>query len=661
MRSSVAVRSVLAALAALSAASAIHAQSARETVYFTTPNGRISRALFGTSSSQTAVTDNGTNLNGLAARYDGNDVVTLLAANTTQGGNIRAYRCPSPTVACQKLGVVTGFKQANAVALDTFGNAYAVNAQQGGADVLLYMPRKPTCPTTSGTGLPTGCFPGGYGASKTIDSQVNGVTLVADVEVASGSGDVYVLASKPARLLRYSGTAVKSYIDNGGTQPSPTVVSSNFSGQEPAGLALFPTGEVFVVTTQGSVYVFNGTARNTFTTLNSQGVQVAIGVVGGASADPVADGRVLVTVKGSNQVQSFGIQKVGGNLVASPSMPDGTVPANVPFGVSDASLSGAVYTAESAVPLVVKLPIGHEVTFEKVNTGGITEGNYYIVSEAAVRAQAAGGGCAAHEKLTLENVTRCVPLHVRGFSLSGSTCEADGDGCYYLVFVADTGANVFGYTQQHHFEEDDFGFGTTCYDGAGQPFNTPDLLSFNPLLQAGQPRVFQATDDNDAPIFEGKLFTDITTGCNSHIGRGGEFSMFLTGWDDRERVEIIDEKLNNLDAAIEGTTPALGGLDPYITASIKPTLLNKLSAIQSKWALDRVTPTLSAMSATTAKLNAFIAFVKANATTGFTECPGGGSCATTAKRNAPGELISRAESARFFTCGAANGCYSTFP
>ena len=64
--------------------------------------------------------------------------------------------------------------------------------------------------------------------------------------------------------------------------------------------------------------------------------------------------------------------------------------------------------------------------------------------------------------------------------------------------------------------------------------------------------MFQATDDNDAPILEGKSFVDITTGCNSHIGRGGQFSMFLTGWDERGRVDIVDEKLANLTSAIIG-------------------------------------------------------------------------------------------------------------
>ena len=486
-------------------------------------------------------------------RYDGNGAVTLLAANGTGGGDVRAYHCPSATAACQKLGAVFSLKKANGVALDTFGNLYAVDSQQGGGDELRFAPRKPTCPTTTGTGLPAGCFPGGYGASKVIDSQVDGATLLADVEVASGSGDVYVLASQPARLVRYEGSAVKDYIENGGAQPTPTLVTTNFSGQEPAGLALFATGEVFVVTTQGSVYVFNGSARNTFTTLNGKGVQIAVGIEGGAQADPVDDGRVLVTVKGANQVQSFGILRGVDGLEASPSAPNGTVGANVPFGVADASLSGSIYTPASAAPLVVQLPIGHEVTFEKVNTPGFTEGNFFVVSEQGVRA-AADASCPSG-KLTLEGVTRCVPAHVRGFKLGTATCHANGANCFYLVFVADTGANVFGSTQEHHFEEDDFGFVTTCYGSGTVGMRPPS---------GKQPRTFHATDANDPVLVEDNDFADISTGCNSHIGRGGEFSMFLTGWDDRPTLTIARDKLNKLSLALNGTDESMGGLADYI-------------------------------------------------------------------------------------------------
>ncbi len=127
---------------------------------------------------------------------------------------------------------------------------------------------------------------------------------------------------------------------------------------------------------------------------------------------------------------------------------------------------------------------------------------------------------------------------------------------------------------------------------------------------------------------------------------------------------IVDDKLADLVSAATGITPAFGGLDPHIitTGTFKTTLLSKLAAIQAKWAIDSTGPTFSAASNTTAKLNLFISFVKSNATSGFTECPNGAAiCPDEDKRNASGELIARAESMRFFTCGAANGCYNTFP
>ena len=143
MTPAAAARNAVASLAALFAVPALHAESARETVYFTTPNNTISRALLGSGTAQPAVTDGGTNLKGLAARYDGNDLVTLLAANSTQGGGVRAYSCPSPTGACTALGPVATLKYAVAVALDTSGNAYSVNKLTKAAPT-----SSSTCPAT---------------------------------------------------------------------------------------------------------------------------------------------------------------------------------------------------------------------------------------------------------------------------------------------------------------------------------------------------------------------------------------------------------------------------------------------------------------------------------------------------------------------------------
>ena len=219
-----------------------------------------------------------------------------------------------------------------------------------------------------------------------------------------------------------------------------------------------------------------------------------------------------------------------------------------------------------------------------------------------------------------------MPGHARGYALDGSTCLATATAATTSCSSADTGADVFGGTQQHHFEEDPFGFSTTCYEpsgpDAGQPFNSPDLLGYNAALQTSQPRVFQATDDNDAPILEGKSFVDITTGCNSHIGRGGQFSMFLTGWDERGRVDIVDEKLANLTSAIIESTPVNGGVAPYISDSIKSALRTKIGAVRGAWKVDRVAPNLGVGSNTTLEAGRLHRFREGKRRHGLHRVPG---------------------------------------
>lgn len=649
MTSAAAARTALVAAAVLLAVPALHAQSAREAVYFTSPDNKISRALLSTGSAETVVTDNGTNLRGLVARYDGNGLVTLLAVNSTQGGDVRAYSCPSATGPCSPLGTVATLKYAIAVALDGSGNAFVVNANKGGADVLVYLPRNPAC---SMSPAPAGCLPGGYGAARVVDDQVDGVSLLADVKVVSGTGsfgagakyapgDVLVLAEKPARILAYSGAAVKAFLAGTGPQPVPTLVASISDCQEPQGFAVFTTGELLVATEHGRVQVYrpDGTRQAAdFAVLDGQAVNVSVGVSGEGASDPVGDGRVLVTGQCPTRVLSFGIARSGSDLVASPGVPTASVAARAAFGVTDASLAGSIYTPASAGPLVVDLP-NHLVTFEKVNSPGFLSGNYYVVSEASVRA-AADTAC-LNGKVTLEGVTRCVPAYARGYELNGSTCLNDGTGtgCYYLVFSADTGADLFGGTQEHHFEEDEFGFATTCYvssaPGAGPA--------------ARQPRVFHATDANDPRVVEDDDFADISTGCNSHIGRGGQFSLFLTGWDSRSLKSAVNDKLAKLDLALFGCDAFAGGLAPYIDPAVlgrsgkKNTLAYWLDKAKSAWACNNRTATLAALDAFTQKVKSSPA--------AFTEAPSG-----LPARNTPGELVARAESAYFLACGAAESC-----
>jgi len=646
MLSRVTVRASLVSLAALGFAPVLLAQSAREAVYYTTQD-KVWRANLtpATPTSAVVATDAGASLRGLAVRYDGNGAVTLLAANQTRTGGVRAYSCPSATAACAVLGQVANLKYARAVALDTNGNALAVNEDLGGVDQLLYIPRSLAC---SANPAAAGCLPGGYTAPLVLDDKVDGASLLTDVKVVSGvgsfgtdakygPGDVLVLVEKPARILVYAKADIAAYLANpAGTRPVPKLVSSDFDCEEPENFGILATGELLVATARGRVLVFsaNGTRQSApFADLHDEAVGLAVGIEAGAS-DPVSGGHVLVTLRCDNRLVSLGITRNGSDLLAPAGGPAHTLLTNVAgFGVGDASVSGSIYTPASAGPLVVDLT-SHEITFEKLNTPGFLEGNYYVIPESTVRSAKT---CDCPEgSLTVEGITRCVPRYARGYPLGASVCTSDGTGCYYLIFSADTGANLYGGTQEHHFEEDEFGFSTACYVAGGGP-------------DPKQPRVFWATDQNDPVVVEGLDFADITTGCNSHIGRGGQFSLFLTAWDARKIRDIVASKLENLERALNGGDAARGGLANYIDPSLlgssrkKGTLAYYLDKAEDAWRCRNVAGTESA-------LDSFLALIRANPTK-FQEQPRG-----LPARNAPGELIARAESAWFHACGEAQTC-----
>ena len=141
---------------------------------------------------------------------------------------------------------------------------------------------------------------------------------------------------------------------------------------------------------------------------------------------------------------------------------------------------------------------------------------------------------------------------------------------------------------------------------------------------------------------EAEGYTDITTGCGSRIGRGGQFSFFLAAWDTRSASEIAASKLENLRTALTDTDYSLGGLADYIAPSLQGTLVSlvdqavKYSSKNKKRGL--------------AALESIVSTVESNPGA-FTEEPAGHPA-----RNVPGEVVARAESAYFFVCGAGDAC-----
>ena len=220
-----------------------------------------------------------------------------------------------------------------------------------------------------------------------------------------------------------------------------------------------------------------------------------------------------------------------------------------------------------------------------------------------------------------DGFSRTIPSYVGCFTRSVGPVGL----CYYLVSVAETSADVFGATQQHHFEED-----AVRALQAGPCEGNPQ-----------QPRLFHATDDDDPAVIEGDELRDITAGCGSHIGRGGQFSLFLTGSDSRSLAQIVDDKLANLASSLNGTDLAHGGLAPFIKKNTKGSLSRDLDRAISAWSSGDE-------AAAQSFLAAMVATVKSSLSS-FSRCSG------SVCRNSPGEIIARAESASFMVCQAGGG------
>jgi hypothetical protein len=595
------------ALTLLSSPHASHATSSPptpptdETVFATThEDDDILRIDFGAGTARTIIDSHDSSgqerkFRGLAVKKEGS-AIQVIAANKAQGGNLLIFDGQgSDGHPPGKL--VASFADPTAVALDTGSNLFAVNA---GGHTLILVPRKPGCPTALDQTPPSGCRAGGFSDSPVVINDgipgtladVKFVPVSADADFAPGKrlegGDVVVLARAPALLVRFGKDGVAQKKLNPGLPDvafDVVLQTADFGGEEPKGLALTPEGDFLVTTASGKVlrYSAAGAALPSFASgLPGSGEDIAIGLQGG-----VPKAFVVVGSSGSGWVKRFDLS---GKLEKAVSVDDR------PHGVGNASLSAAVLTPTGSNRSVTPA-FGHDVLFEKVTTAGITSSNVVLVPETEDHVLHVPG-----------QPDKIVPPHFHGFELNGVPT--------FLVSVVNT-RTQFANTLQHHIEEDDYGFETSCE---------------NPSFK--QPRTFYGTDADDPAIVEGASLTDISTGCASNIGRGGQTSVIVTGWDDRNPSDTAAEKLGQLKAALEGTNASSGGLGGYISKSTRKKLSRELNDAKKYFDRGKTAKALS-------ELQEFVDIVRCN--------PG---AFDNSKRNVSGELLARGDSAYFMVCGA---------
>jgi hypothetical protein len=584
----------------------------RQAVYYSGPNNDISCVVdFTTGQSRSVVVGGqGTNFNGLSVLFEGEGSgggLSIVAGSSTQGGDIEVFDCDAAGEQCALRGIAAAFSQAKGVALDTFGNIAAVNGSR-----ILYVPR-----CTKGD---PGCPASGYGANhgplvvpglgQPVDVRFVSNAIASVAGASYNPGDVLVLGPGQLRAVKASALAQ-------GALATSTLVANLPTGTTGTGLALFPkSGEALVTTNGGRVLLISrqGAVQTPdFVAGIGQGVSAAIGNNAATGDDPANGAEVFITANSTGRVIRYVAQRSSGKLVVNPGVPAQVVATgNPPYGIGNATLTDAAWTGAGS-NVLVNPAVGYDLTFEKVNSSGFSESRTYLIEQSQVP-----GGVLQGSLVGLpDGFTRTIPSYVGCFPRNVGPA-----GCYYLVSVAETSADVFGATQQHHFDETPFGIQADC--------NLPP-----------QPRLFHATDDDDAAVVEGTSFADITAGCGSHIGRGGQFSLFLTGWDSRSLAQIVDDKLANLASSLNGTNLLAGGLAPFIKKNTKGSLSRDLDKAISSWNRGNEAQAQS-------YLAAMVATVKSSLSS-FSRCSGG------VCRNSPGEIIARAESASFMVCQAGGG------
>lgn len=607
--------------------------SSRQSVYYTLNNTIACVLDFTSGSTRTVVNASaGTNFSGLFVLFQGEGSgggLTLVVGNPTQTGSIQVFDCDANGEACQFRAVAATFPQVGGLALDTFGDIAAVNGS-----ALLYVRRctngdpDPAC--ASGWGAPAGPF-SVPGVAQPID--VRFVSSAIATSTVSGAryqpGDVLVLG--PGQIVAFPAAALQGPTPS---VPATSLVATLPAGSTAKGLALFPkTGEILVATNEGRLLVFDRTGAlqgTDFASLGGRkGVSLSIGNNNLTVSDPANGSEVFVTTNASGTVQRFVAKRNPNQTLSANGSATSIATGNPPYGVGNATLTDAAWTPTGSS--TVNPARGYEILLSGVRSAGFTQSRPYLISAQAVElagAQKGVSGAITGSMVGLPDAFwREVPSYVLPISRT-----LGGD--HYLVYVTNTGVDVYGSIQKHHVHESDNGFADTDCSLPGET----------------DARVFYATDPDDPAIIEDNAvpgagrFVDITIGCGSHFGGGNQFSLFLaSGGDARELGAVVLDKLTNLRSAITGTNALTGGLNPYIIKqSTKNAILRLLD--NARAAYDANDP-----AAAQDDLDEIIQTVTSNPRS-FVQCVTVGTSSVC--RNTPGQIVSRATSAAFMVCGA---------
>jgi hypothetical protein len=629
------IRLVFTLAGMLGLRAALDAQDAR-VVAANSSNGRILEIHFDPPGSTVLNTDAPARvgLQSLVFRDDGAAGVHLFAADHQRGQVVFYSGAVGAGTVVLDAATPTHPAFPDGLSLDAHDNLFGTSSAGGAGaekDARVWVIRRDAA-------CQSGCLAGGYAAAVgTLDDDVaitipiGAVPTTLTLELleetrvvpfdagALAAGDLLVLASDPAVLLRYPAAAVESFLTQlaeGGTpaqiQPDVLVYPSVASvplerrfpeDSQPNGMDFTPEGNLLVASGNGTILVFQPDG----TRLPGTGgfVDFAGGLGQGKFKLVVGpqDGvfRAFVSDRNGGEVLRFRLEDDGTGTL------DGVV-ADPEFPVGIATTTANVVPTPAGLGVTIQPTNLMRTTIENVVLGGATGVSVVLFEDPRESEVSTPAGQPLHRALHLSEIRADlppdaeIPAYVRAFRKG----DPDLGPPTFLLIVADTSVDVLGLVAHVVDEGLILGYEPDCDD--------PDPTA--------QPRLFWTPSPDERPVLESPRFIDVSNACGSSRGLTQQWSLFLaSARDTRPTSEIAATKLSALVTVLARAQ--------CIDRRLMKSLQRSLDSAQRQFARGKIAATIN-------ELGSFSALIQ-GAPGAFASCDG----------NEGGELRARAGSAVF--------------
>jgi hypothetical protein len=300
-------------------------------------------------------------------------------------------------------------------------------------------------------------------------------------------------------------------------------------------MAFSPDGNLLITSKSGEVFIYqpDGNRRSDGTGF----VDFASGLGQGLSRITVGpqDGeyRAYVADREQHEVHRFRITSDGlGSLEES--VGDGLAH---PVGIT-ATTSNNEPTPSGDDVTVAPTNV-MQSTFEEVLVDGVTNARVLVFADPRESEVSVRDDEPLHRPLLLSEVDASLPpIEIPAFVRAFRKGDPVSGVPTFLLVIADNTARSRGIINHVIDEEVILGYKPDCSN----------------LESSLQPRGFWAPDLGDAPIIEGSVFIDISSGCGTARGITRDFSYFLDARDTRPTRTIVHAKLDAIETIVESSS-----------------------------------------------------------------------------------------------------------